>query len=48
MVLTAVSMLDRDEDWQQSSPAPPEVRQYRKQLVQHVAALSFSVGVGAR
>jgi hypothetical protein len=49
-------MLDRDEDsavanlkddWQPPPPALPEVRQYRKQLVQHVAALPFGVGVGA-
>jgi hypothetical protein len=49
-------MLDRDEgsavanlkdDWQPPSSALPEVRQYRKQLVQHVTALSFGVGVGA-
>jgi hypothetical protein len=41
------SMLDRDEDsavanlkddWQPPSSALPEVRQYRKQLVQHVTA----------
>jgi hypothetical protein len=45
-------MLDRDEDsaianlkddWQPPSSALPEVRQYRKQLVQHVTALSFGV-----
>jgi hypothetical protein len=49
-------MLDRDEDsavanlkdaWQPPSSALPEVRQYRKQLVQHVTALPFGVGVGA-
>jgi hypothetical protein len=45
-------MLDRDEgsavanlkdDWQPPSSAPPEVHQYRKQLVQHVTALPFGV-----
>jgi hypothetical protein len=45
-------MLDRDEDatianlkddWQPPSSARPEVRQYRKQLVQHIAALPFDV-----
>jgi hypothetical protein len=49
-------MPDRDEDsavanlkdnWQPPSSALPEVRQYRTQLVQHVTALSFGVGVGA-
>jgi hypothetical protein len=49
-------MLDRDEGsavanlkdaWQPPSSAPPEARQYRKQLVQHVTALPFGVGVGA-
>jgi hypothetical protein len=49
-------MLDRDEDsavanlkddWQPPSSALPEVRQYHKQLVQHVTALLFGVGVGA-
>jgi hypothetical protein len=48
-------MLDRDEDaavanlkddWQPSPSALPEVRQYRKQLVQHITALPFGVGVG--
>jgi hypothetical protein len=33
--------------WQPPSSALPEVRQYRKQLVQHVTALPFGVGVGA-
>jgi hypothetical protein len=45
-------MLDRDEDspvanlkddWQPPFSTLPEVRQYRKQLVQHVTALSFGV-----
>jgi hypothetical protein len=49
-------MLDRDEDsavanlkddWQPPPSALPEVRQYRKQLVQHVTAFPFGVGVGA-
>jgi hypothetical protein len=36
-------------DWQPPpSAAPlPEARQYRKQLVQHITALPFGVGVGA-
>ena len=45
-------MLDRDEgapvanlkdDWQPPPSTLPEVRQYRKQLVQHITALSFGV-----
>jgi hypothetical protein len=49
-------MLDRDgdsavtnlkDDWQPPSSALPEVRQYRKQLVQHATTLPFAVGVGA-
>jgi hypothetical protein len=49
-------MLDRDEDapvanlkddWQPPPSALPEVRQYRKQLVQHITALPFGVGGGA-
>jgi hypothetical protein len=49
-------MLDRNEgapvanlkdDWQPPPSALPEVRQYRKQLVQHITALPFGVGAGA-
>jgi hypothetical protein len=49
-------MLDRDEDLavanlkddcQPPSSALPEAHQYHKQLVQHVTALPFGVGVGA-
>jgi hypothetical protein len=49
-------MLDRDEDaavtnlkddWQPPPSTLPEVRQYRKQLVHHITALPFGVGVGA-
>jgi hypothetical protein len=49
-------MLDRDEgapvanlkdDWQPPPSALQEVRQYRKQQVQHSTALTFSVGGGA-
>ena len=45
-------MLDRDEDapvanlkddWQPPPSTLPEVRQYRKQLVQHITALPFGV-----
>jgi hypothetical protein len=45
-------MLDRDEgapvanlkdDWQPPPSALPEVRQYRKHLVQHITALPFGV-----
>jgi hypothetical protein len=43
--LSAVANLK--DDWQPPSSALPEVRQYRKQLVQHVTALPFGVGVGA-
>jgi hypothetical protein len=43
---SAVANLKKD-DWHPPSSAPPEVRQYRKQLVQHVTALPFGVGVGA-
>jgi hypothetical protein len=48
-------MLDRDEgapvanlkdDWQPPPSALPEVRQYRKQLVQHITALTYGVGGG--
>jgi hypothetical protein len=49
------SMPDRDEDSpvanlkddrQPPSSALPKPRQFRKQLVKHVTALSFDVGVG--
>jgi hypothetical protein len=49
-------MLDRDEDstianlkddWQPPSSALPEIHQYRKQLVQHIAALPFGAGTSS-